>query len=103
MIKRRLIAKTPSAAVVGPPFTRAFERYLDHGKALTYIRRAMLDMRPRKRQPWSLELRILWAIVENGENDPELLRAKMRCSPAVFYSTALRALQYLDEKSRAVA
>lgn len=88
-----------SGTIIGaPPFTRGFTRYLEDGRAMTPIRRALLDMRP-ERGLWSLELRILWAIVEGAYWDQGTLAVILRCDSERLRAVAHRALAYLHEKT----
>ena len=98
-IQRRGIQKSASGMIVGRPFTRRFERYLDGQKPMTPIRRALLELKPRKKEPWTLEIRILWAVVENGYAFPEDVRTMLRCSESVFEEAAMRALVHLQRKT----
>lgn len=87
--------KPRSAVIVGRPFTRAFERYLDGQKPMTSVRAALMAMKPPKPRPMSLSVLIVWNIVENGYSSPEMLRGVLGCREEVFVSAALMGLRRL--------
>lgn len=87
---------------MGPPFSRGFERYIDGQRPMTPIRQALFAMRPPKRRPWPLRLRILWAIIEDGHSDPDALSGIMRISRFRFDPVALLALKELRLDTRLV-
>lgn len=84
------------AQVVGaPPFTRAFERYLEGVRPMTAVRRALDQMRARgKDAPQSLEYRICFAVVENGLG-VDHVRTIERAPAAFFNASAMRGLGLL--------
>lgn len=95
--------KHRSAVIVGRPFTREFERYLDNVRPMTPIRRALFALR---RRPMPLAFKIVWAIVEGGHRDPGLLRSIMCLPEDLFFRLALvglRRLRYDTEWEERVA
>lgn len=99
-IKRSEVQNTRPAIIVGPPFTRAFVRYLDGARAMTPIRRALIDLKPKGRP--SLEFRILWAIVEGGHPTLDSVAAIERASAERLRPAAYRALSLLWDKTQRV-
>lgn len=76
-------------AIIGPPFTKAFQRYLDGQRPAAPIRRALRRMHSRDRVQ-SPEYRICHAIVEAGQ-PADHVQTIMRCGDVVM----LRALGLL--------
>ena len=99
-IARPPVQRSKSAAIVGRPFTRAFIRYLDGGKAMTPIRRALIDMVATRHRQRTLGERIIWGLVEAGHYDQTMLRGIFGCSWATFRAAALPALAHLYEKTQ---
>lgn len=100
-IRRRLVQRLRPAAIVGPPFSRAFARYLDGGRAMTPIRRALLDMVSRRPRSRTIGEHAAWAAVEGGHEDPADVRAILGCSWRAFREEASSALAYLWDKTQA--
>ncbi len=70
------------SVIIGPPFTKAFGRYLDGDRPLTPIRRALRRMRSRDHIQ-SPEYRICHAIVEDGQ-PVEHVRSVLGCADHVL-------------------
>jgi len=80
-IERRPSQKPLAGVIVGRPFTRRFERFLDGERTLTPARRALFRLKPPrkddngKKVPLPFDFQVVWAIMEGGHETAETVAA----------------------------
>lgn len=98
-IGRRETQKARAGIIVGRPFTRQFERYLDGQRAMTPARRALFRLNPPKNARKPFEYRVVWAVFEGGHGSAEAVAALLRCEVAAVE----RAISLLVPRMRDMA